>query len=237
MSGSKVCNGMTFSKSRPPVTPAWWGGVAVFAACSGLAAGGEPAALRPVPGRPMPTGRPAAKVDAAVMPAGGTSSQRCSQCDRAACPHCRQTGGPRPHGTAHSHCQHGLCPAHCPVRPDVFGFYGTQWRRWPGSGVVPASATDAAAPARPARSQVPSAAEESLPREEDLPTEPAAAAGVAVPEADAASPAREEPAGKREEEKTVPDQEEPAAEREDAAAKRSAAPSRTAWRSFTAAAP
>jgi hypothetical protein len=73
----------------------------------------------------------------------------------------------------HQPCQHGLCPAHCPVRPDVFGFYGTQWRRWPGSGIVQASSVEAATPARPSRSAIPGPQEESL---ESPPTgEPAAA--------------------------------------------------------------
>lgn len=53
------------------------------------------------------------------------------------------------------------CPAHCPVRPDRFGFYGTQWRRWQGEGVVQAAHTEAATPARPPKSEVPTADEES----------------------------------------------------------------------------
>jgi hypothetical protein len=108
-----------------------------------------------------------------------------------------------------------MCPAHCPVRPDVFGFYGTQWRRWPGAGVVPASATDAAAPARPARSQVPSAAEESLPQA-DTATDPAAAPAMDPPQDDAEPPAQ--------------------GATDDAAAREAAPLNSTAWRSFTAAA-
>jgi|688.fasta_scaffold04493_11 hypothetical protein len=101
------------------------------------------------------------KIDHAVTPAGGAAGgqARCSHCQRAACPHCRLAAG-NDHG--HRQCQHGLCPAHCPVRPDVFGFYGTHWRRWPGSGVVQVANNEAATPARPPKSEVPGPKEESL---------------------------------------------------------------------------
>jgi hypothetical protein len=90
----------------------------------------------------------------------------------------------------------------------VFGFYGTQWRRWPGSGVVPASNNEAATPARPPRAEVPGAEEESLAPDaaaEDLPV-PAA---VDPQSSDRSSPADES-------DKVV---------------------SQTAWRTFTAAPP
>jgi len=48
------------------------------------------------------------------------------------------------------------------VRPDVFGFYGTQWRKWPGSGVIQTSSRDEATPALPPKAEVPQATEESL---------------------------------------------------------------------------
>jgi hypothetical protein len=83
------------------------------------------------------------------------------------------------------------------VRPDVFGFYGTKWRKWPGEGVVQASNNEAATPVRPPRTEVPGVDEESL-----LPDP--AAEGQAVPPAaskmeptaatrSAAAPAREDP--------------------------------------------
>jgi hypothetical protein len=78
------------------------------------------------------------------------------------------------------------------VRPEVFGFYGTQWRRWPGSGVVQASNNEAATPARPPRAEVPGAEEESLVPDagaEDLPV-PAA---EGLPD----EPKNPRPAGKR----------------------------------------
>jgi hypothetical protein len=49
------------------------------------------------------------------------------------------------------------------VRPEVFGFYGTKWRKWPGEGVVQASNNDAATPVRPPQTEVPGVDEESLP--------------------------------------------------------------------------
>ena len=50
---------------------------------------------------------------------------------------------------------------YCPVRPAQFGYYGTQWRRWPGAGVVPVSGFEDATPAAPPRLQVPGPDEES----------------------------------------------------------------------------
>ena len=51
----------------------------------------------------------------------------------------------------------GHCAACCPVRPDQFGFYATQWRPWPGwvSAAAPRP-TDGLTPAMPPRSVVPS---------------------------------------------------------------------------------
>jgi hypothetical protein len=48
------------------------------------------------------------------------------------------------------------------VRPEVFGFYGTRWRKWPGEGVVQASNNEAATPVRPPQTEVPGVDEESL---------------------------------------------------------------------------
>ena len=189
-----------------------WIGVMIAVTLVGSLQAAEPATTRPTQpraGQVRPTGgaqpssRPAAgqagernparshKVDHAVLPAGGaaTGQARCSQCQRAACPQCRLPD-PHHHAHAHAHCQHGLCPAHCPVRPDVFGFYGTQWRRWPGSGVVQASNNEAATPARPPLAEVPGAEEESLVPDAAAADLPAPAA--VDPEAsDRSSPAEE----------------------------------------------
>lgn len=107
------------------------------------------------------TGRrpPGVRVDTGVVPAGGAHAGPCARCSRHACPRCRL---PAEHAGLHGHCQHGLCPAHCPVHPEVFGFYGTQWRKWPGAAAVRTSFQEEATPVRPPRSAVPQATEESL---------------------------------------------------------------------------
>ena len=189
-----------------------WIGVMIAVTLVGSLQAAEPATTRPTQpraGQVRPTGgaqpssRPAAgqagernparshKVDHAVLPAGGAAAgqARCSQCQKAACPQCRLSE-PHHHAHAHAQCQHGLCPAHCPVRPDVFGFYGTQWRRWPGSGVVQASNNEAATPARPPLAEVPGVEEESLVPDAAAADLPAPAA--VDPEAsDRSSPAEE----------------------------------------------
>lgn len=118
-------------------TALWWG-LAVIGA--GRAAGGEPS-TSPARTRTI--------VDHAVVPAGGLG---CRQCGVGAC---------RPHGGHLTDCRDGLCAPHCPVRPSQYGFYRTQWRRWPGAGVVPASAEQAATPIPPPAVQVPGPDEES----------------------------------------------------------------------------
>jgi hypothetical protein len=92
-------------------------------------------------------------VDPAVVPAGRAGCRECQtgQCRGERCRVLRH----------HPHCHNGVCSPHCPIRPDQFGYYGTQWRRWPGSGVVPVSAIEAATPAQPPRLQVPGPDEES----------------------------------------------------------------------------
>jgi hypothetical protein len=118
-----------------------------------------------------------ARVDPAVAPAGGARAAHadCRECRRAACPQCRLAAERHP---GHGPCQHGLCPAHCPVRPDVFGFYGTQWRRWPSANVIQVSNDEAATPARPPRSIVPAPLEESLEPAADPQPLPAPAADM-----------------------------------------------------------
>lgn len=108
----------------------------------------------PAPRRPL--------IDPAVVQAGGA----CRGCRDPQCHTCR-------HGGLHRHhhgCREGACHPHCPVRPQEFGFYGTQWRRWPGQGVVPASNLQEATPTRPPKSAVPGPDEESRgPRAGELP--------------------------------------------------------------------
>ena len=102
---------------------------------------------------------------------------------------------PQGAGLLHSpQCRDGHCAPHCPVRPSHFGYYPTQWRRWPGQ-VGTAGAVDpaAATPVSPPRSVVPGLEDESptrpnpdasrkpdaSPDKENLPEEP-------LPEPDAA---------------------------------------------------
>jgi hypothetical protein len=135
-----------------------WAGGVIAVVLAGPLLAAEPAPSRTRERTPARS----PKIDHAVMPAGGAMQGQaaCSQCRRSACPQCRLAEG---HHQGHAQCQHGLCPAHCPVRPDVFGFYGTKWRKWPGDGVVQASNNEAATPVRPPRAEVPGVEEESLP--------------------------------------------------------------------------
>jgi hypothetical protein len=118
------------------------------------------ASSRPTRTAPTET-RPRAVVDHAVQPAGGAA---CRECGPGGCQH-RQ-----PNHGHHRNCRDGACVPYCPVRPGTFGFYGTQWRRWPGQGVVPVSNEEAATPAVPPKSEVPGADEESIgPKPSELP--------------------------------------------------------------------
>lgn len=156
-----------------------WRVAVTIVACAAL--GLHPALAGPpqAPGRqgtaPL---RPRPIVDHAVVPAGGIG-----------CRHCGNHDCPLRHGHLDG-CRDGLCAPHCPVRPAEYGFYRTQWRRWPGQGVTPASAERAATPVPPPPSMVPSADEESplLPAEVPPPPEDESADGAAVP-----VPARDAP--------------------------------------------
>lgn len=128
----------------------------------GDARGAEPAVMR----RSATAPRSRTVVDGAVLPAGGPP---CEACDPNA------SGPPGGHL---AECRDGLCAPHCPVRPSQYGFYRTQWRRWPGQGVVPASAEEAATPAVPPASQIPTSEEESPRSPESEPTPPDDGAGA-----------------------------------------------------------
>jgi len=129
----------------------------VFPALTGVVAclfGGAVPSLGLAAGSPV--GRPIQ--DPQVVPAGGG---QCQACRSGQCRH----GG-------HGHqagCRDGRCVPYCPVRPQEFGFYGTQWRRWPGQGVVPVSDDRAATPVVPPRLAVPGPDQESVRSPEDEP--------------------------------------------------------------------
>ena len=115
--------------------------------------------------------------DSAVVPAGGGA---CPACVTGRCRQC-----PAERRGHHDSCREGRCVPYCPVRPQHYGFYGTQWRKWPGQGVVPVSDERQATPALPPRLAVPSADEESTrPTDEDVPETESApeAARRAVPD-------------------------------------------------------
>ena len=110
-------------------------------------------------------------VDPAVVPAGAMSCTTCGG----------HAGGLHGH---HDGCRDGHCAPHCPVRPDRYGYYGTQWRRWPGQQVVQVSNEQAATQAAPPRSEVPGPDEESMgPRIDELPVPPADAPAPLTPQA------------------------------------------------------
>jgi len=151
----------------------------------------RPAAARPASARTV--------VDAAVRPAGGTV---CRECGPSGCRH-----GKLCH---HRDCKDGVCVPYCPVRPGTFGYYGTQWRRWPGQGVVPVSNVEAATPVKPPKSEVPGVDEESFgPKPDDLP-EPAAPEGGT--DESPARPTAPEPDSPTAPEPTTPESTTPAAE-------------------------
>jgi hypothetical protein len=122
-----------------------------------------------------------ARVDPAVVPAGGAGCRHCG--DMRCSPH----GGACRAGH-HADCRPGQCVPFCPVRPAQFGFYGTQWRRWPGSGVVPVSDLQDATPVEPPRLEVPGPDEESPRRLEEMAPEREGPASE-PPEGDAAAEA------------------------------------------------
>lgn len=93
-------------------------------------------------------------------------------------------------GDVPAECPDGSCAPHCPVRPGQFGYYPTQWRRWPGGERPVEGPRDTTTPSPPARSIVPGPGEESPPTPGSAPAaavEPGADRGIArlVAEADA----------------------------------------------------
>lgn len=174
---------------------------------SGVASRAAVAARRPAP--------PRVTFDPAVVPAGGAGccavDGRCGTVQQAGFHHGHMAG-----------CRDGMCMPSCPVRPGQFGYYGTQWRRWPGQGVVPASAVDAATPVAPPKSAVPGAEEES-------PVSRDGAEGIA-PEADRDENQRQaddEPAGPlppQDDAEALPLPEQPLPPRRDSAAANPAGP-------------
>jgi len=111
--------------------------------------------------------------------------ERCAggQCGATRCGHA---------GCRHGECDVPGCPAHCPARPASFGFYGTQWRTWPGQEVTQAAHTEPAAPVMPPKSEVPTADEESPVPGFELPPPNEEDSAAAVPEPTMLEPAEPE---------------------------------------------
>lgn len=159
-------NPLSIDRRRLPWCAAAFSAWCAVSGFAGAAAPGTP----PGPaGRAPAVTRPRPIVDHEVVPAGGV-----------ACRHCGHRDCPLHRGHLDA-CRDGLCAPHCPVRPVEYGFYRTQWRRWPGQGVEPVSAEQAATPVPPPASLVPSADEESPLAPEDggatPPSEPDAGSG------------------------------------------------------------
>lgn len=84
---------------------------------------------------------------------------------------------PRHAAGCRGECRGGACAPHCPVKPEEFGFYETQWRPWPRSAAGGPADAATLTPAMPPRSEAPRVDEESLPR--PSPLEGAAEADIA----------------------------------------------------------
>ena len=138
----------------------------------------------------------------AVVHAGGTGHSACEngrcesgRCRNSECNQCNHTvSGKGSH--CNGQCQTGGCPAHCPVRPESFGFYSTQWRTWPGQAVVQAAHTEVATPFSPPKLEVPGVDEESLlpPVKEDSDATDSDASELDTRDSDARPPNTQEPA-------------------------------------------
>lgn len=121
-----------------------------------------------------------------VVQAGRIVAADCRHCGRRGCNACRPGDG-RIGLECNGRCDAGGCPAHCPVRPEHFGYYPTQWRSWPGQGVRQVAHFDpATTPVVPPRSQLPTIEEEGGSAPEDESTADGPADG---PEATSGRPA------------------------------------------------
>lgn len=104
--------------------------------------------------------QPVAGGEGVVQAGHLVASTDCRHCGRRGCDACRPGAG-RIAQACNGRCDAGGCPAHCPVRPEQFGYYPTQWRSWPGQGVRQVAHFDpATTPVVPPRSQFPTIDEE-----------------------------------------------------------------------------
>lgn len=105
-----------------------------------------------------------------VLAGGAMASPDCGRCGLKDCRKCRPVGGRRAL-PCNGLCSQGGCPAHCPVRPEQFGYYATRWRSWPGQNVKQVGHFDpATTPVVPPRSDVPGMEDElTLPNQAEEP--------------------------------------------------------------------
>lgn len=133
--------------------------VGAVAACGGVAAASEvlPAVPRAAES-PVSVHEIADTIEVGTRGSGRTPRHaHGGACSGPRCSHGRCSHGACRHGG----CEVPGCPANCPVRPASFGFYGTQWRTWPGQAPIEPARVERAAPVMPPKSEVPGADEES----------------------------------------------------------------------------
>ena len=197
-SAQRPADGRVPAASRPvsaAASPATGRGSTPSATPAKRASPAAPAVVRAGGAEPQ-----AAVAAAGVVQAGRTvATADCRHCGRRGCNGCRPDGG-RIARACNGRCDTGGCPAHCPVRPEQFGYYATQWRSWPGQGVRQVSHFDpATTPVVPPRSQLPTLDEEAGvgPEEDAGPADAEAEPEAAPPTAAPVSPLRggDAPAG------------------------------------------
>ena len=149
-------------------TPKRGAQVGASGAATTAARGRSPAVARAATSGVRQTSATVSADGGVVLAGGALASADCRQCGRQGCGKCRPVGD-RLGLHCNGLCEQGGCPAHCPVRPDQFGYYATRWRSWPGQGVKQVGHFDpATTPVVPPRSEVPGMEDElALPSQRD----------------------------------------------------------------------
>lgn len=139
---------------------------------------------------PAAAGRSAASVKATRVVQAGGAPGAAADVRRVGFQH------PAPGHVCRGECRGVGCPTHCPVRPQTFGFYRTQWRAWPTDTVAAGGDSRASIPVPAPASAVPGIDEESLrpSDEESAGREPPSPDGIELPQPEvtpATEPGRE----------------------------------------------
>ncbi len=145
-----------------------WAQVGASGAATTAARGRSPAVARAAASEVRQTSATVSADGGVVLAGGVMANADCRQCGQQGCGKCRPVGD-RLGLHCNGLCEQGGCPAHCPVRPDQFGYYATRWRSWPGQGVKQVGHFDpATTPVVPPRSEVPGMEDElALPSQRD----------------------------------------------------------------------